>query len=69
MTEELSTSLTPGQYKGLLQRLSAENCFLESEKSKILAFKTHSDVLSLYTKADPFILTRQVIYGLQLTCF
>lgn len=54
MTEELSTSLTPGQYKGLLQRLSAENCFLESEKSKILAFKTYSGVLSLYTKTDPF---------------
>lgn len=68
MTDELPASQPSTQYKGLLQRLMTENCFLESKKSKkILAFKIYSSVLSLYTRKDPFILTTQVIYSVPLT--
>jgi len=45
--------IAKADYRKLLSRK------LKSER--ILAFKTYSSVLSLYTKTDPFILTRQAI--------
>lgn len=50
MAAELPASQPPTQYKGLLQRLTTENYFLERKKSKMtLAFKIYSSFLSLYT--------------------